>query len=97
MPPGKRRLLSKTALTLRQREALAFIRRSIRQRGYSPTIREIGDFMEIQSPNGVLGHLHALQRKGYIYRGAHRSRAICVINKNEKKGTRGKNTRVPAS
>ena len=53
-----------------------FIRDKIRSRGYGPTVREIGTAFKIRSPNGVVCHLKALERKGYITRGRNMSRAI---------------------
>ena len=52
------------ALTPRQREIYNFIRGKIQGRGYGPTVREIGLHFEIKSPNGVMCHLKALQKKG---------------------------------
>ncbi|HBO43718.1 MAG TPA: repressor LexA [Planctomycetaceae bacterium] len=63
-------------LTERQRDVYDFIREKIRARGYGPTVREIGDRFEIRSPNGVVCHLKALEKKGLISREANRSRAI---------------------
>ena len=55
-------------LTHRQQMVLEYIRRSISDRGYPPTLREIGAFMGIRSTNGVNDHLRALERKGYLTR-----------------------------
>ncbi len=67
-----------SALTPRQREILSFIKNSIERRGYAPTIREIAAQFKIRSPNGVRGHLRALEAKGFITRDPQRSRAIRV-------------------
>lgn len=56
-------------LTLRQAQALDAIRQSIETNGYPPTLRELGDAIGIRSTNGVMDHLKALERKGYIERG----------------------------
>ena len=63
-------------LTSRQREVYNFIREKIHGRGYGPTVREIGEAFDIRSPNGVMCHLKALERKGLITREPNRSRAI---------------------
>lgn len=63
-------------LTKRQREVYEFIREKIRGRGYGPTVREIGDNFGINSPNGVMCHLKALEKKGIITREPNMSRAI---------------------
>jgi repressor LexA len=55
---------------------LNFIRDLIRSRGYGPTVREIGSHFRIRSPNGVMCHLRALEKKGIIVREPNMSRAI---------------------
>ncbi|MBN2473540.1 MAG: transcriptional repressor LexA [Pirellulales bacterium] len=64
------------SLTKRQQAVYEFIRDKIRGRGYGPTVREIGTRFKIASPNGVVCHLKALERKGLITREPHMSRAI---------------------
>ena len=63
-------------LTDRQRAVYEFIRDKIRNRGYGPTVREIGDHFGIRSPNGVMCHLKALEKKQLISREPNMSRAI---------------------
>jgi repressor LexA len=63
-------------LTDRQLEVLRFIARQIEDRGYPPTIREIGEALDIRSTNGVNDHLKALERKGYLSRDPVKSRAL---------------------
>ena len=65
-------------LTQRQREVYEFIREKIRHRGYGPTVREIGTQFNISSPNGVMCHLKALEKKGLITREPNMSRAIML-------------------
>jgi repressor LexA len=67
------------ALTPRQKEIYQFIRAKIQGRGYGPTVREIGLQFDIKSPNGVMCHLKALQKKGLIHREANMSRAIQLL------------------
>ena len=67
------------SLTPRQREIYSFIRSKIQGRGYGPTVREIGVHFEIKSPNGVMCHLKALQKKGLIHREPNMSRAIQLL------------------
>ncbi len=62
-------------LTERQREIYNFIRDKMRNRGYGPTVREIGREFGIKSPNGVMCHLRALEHKGVISREPNLSRA----------------------
>lgn len=68
------------ALTPRQREIYNFIRSKIQGRGYGPTVREIGLQFQIKSPNGVMCHLKALQKKGLIHREPNMSRAIQLLD-----------------
>jgi repressor LexA len=63
-------------LTDRQQQVLRYIRQSINERGYPPTLREIGAHMGIRSTNGVNDHLRALERKGYLTREDMKSRAL---------------------
>lgn len=63
-------------LTERQQQVLHYIRQSINDRGYPPTLREIGAHMGIRSTNGVNDHLRALERKGYLTREDMKSRAL---------------------
>src|SRR5258706_8285728 len=67
-------------LTERQEKILAFIKRSIQDQGYPPTLREIGEHMQIRSTNGVNDHLKALERKGYLLREELKSRALRPVN-----------------
>jgi repressor LexA len=66
------------ALTSRQREIYEFIRGKIEGRGYPPSIREIGDAFAIKSPNGVMCHLRALEKKELIVRHEKNARAIQI-------------------
>jgi repressor LexA len=63
-------------LTQRQQDVFNFIRDKIKHRGYGPTVREIGENFHISSPNGVMCHLKALEKKGLILRSPNKSRAI---------------------
>jgi repressor LexA len=65
-----------TDLTERQLEVLRFIARQIDEAGYPPTIREIGEALDIRSTNGVNDHLKALERKGFLTRDPVKSRAL---------------------
>ncbi|MFM7033819.1 MAG: transcriptional repressor LexA [Planctomycetia bacterium] len=87
--PGRNGLFGTTAIadedgegtpTERQMDIYEFIRDKIQSRGYGPTVREIGQAFKIKSPNGVVCHLKALERKGMITRGKNMSRAIELVN-----------------
>ena len=63
-------------LTDQQKKIFNLILSHIEQFGNPPTIREIAQQMQFKSPNGVVGHLKALERKGLITRSSNKSRAI---------------------
>jgi repressor LexA len=69
-----------STLTKRQQEIYDFIRDKIYERGYGPTVREIGRAFGIKSPNGVMCHLNALVKKGLIHREEQQARAIRLAN-----------------
>ncbi|MCA9221244.1 MAG: repressor LexA, partial [Planctomycetales bacterium] len=71
----------KLPLTERQKEVLDMIYEKMTKRGYGPTVREIGEEFGITSPNGVMCHLRALERKGFIRRSPNKSRAIELTDK----------------
>lgn len=75
----------KQSLTKRQREIFEFLKDKILNRGYGPTVREIGEEFGIRSPNGVMCHLKALEKKGLIRRESNMSRAICLAETTEQK------------
>ena len=68
--------MSAQQLTERQQAILEFIQQAIDDKGYPPTLREIGARMDIRSTNGVSDHLRALERKGYLERIGMKSRAL---------------------
>ncbi len=68
-------------LTDRQKEILQFILRTSEERGFPPTIREIGEEMDIASTNGVNDHLKALERKGFLTRGEQQSRSLVATKR----------------
>ena len=60
----------------RAREILSFIQRFARERGYPPTIREIGKEYGISSTNGVRYYLNLLEKEGHLKRSNRISRGI---------------------
>ena len=68
--------MESAVLTKRQHKIFDFILSSIDRFGYPPSIPEIQKEFSFKSPNAVSDHLEALQRKGYIFRRAHKSRGI---------------------
>jgi DNA-binding XRE family transcriptional regulator len=65
-------------LTWRQRKILRAIQESVQQRGYAPSMREIGDAVGLTSTSSVLYQLSILQRKGYLRRDVGRARTVEV-------------------
>jgi len=65
-------------LTQRQHDVLAFIEKTVGERGYPPSVREIGEGVGLASPSTVHSHLHTLQKLGYLRRDPTKPRAIEV-------------------
>jgi repressor LexA len=68
-----------TGLTPRQQRILNVLRESIEQRGYPPSIREIGDHVGLASSSSVAHQLRVLEQKGFIKRDPNRPRALEVF------------------
>ena len=68
------------SLTGRQQQIFNFIRTQIDSKHSPPTIREIAERMHFRSPNGVVGHLKSLEKKGLIRRTSNKSRAITLTD-----------------
>jgi len=65
-------------ISARQREILTFIEAQMRDRGYPPSVREIGEAVGLNSPSTVHTHLNTLSRLGYLRRDPTKPRAIEV-------------------
>jgi len=65
-------------LTSRQQQILAFISQQMRERGFPPSVREIGAAVGLTSPSTVHSHLATLQEHGYLRRDPDKPRAIEV-------------------
>jgi repressor LexA len=70
--------MTETQLTARQRQILDIIDVSMRERGYPPSVREIGEKVGLTSPSTVRTHLASLQRLGFLRRDPTKPRAIEV-------------------
>ena len=66
------------ALTPRQREILTVISTSMQERGYPPSVREIGEAVGLNSPSTVHNHLNTLQKMGFLRRDPTKPRALEV-------------------
>jgi len=60
----------------RKQRIIDYIAATVRQRGYPPSVREIASAVNLASTSAVHHHLQALEREGYLERGATRSRAL---------------------
>jgi len=67
-----------TGLTPRQQRVLTVIRESIEDRGYPPSMREIGERVGLTSSSSVAHQLRTLEEKGYLKRDPHRPRALTM-------------------
>jgi repressor LexA len=67
-----------TTISATQRRILEVIRQSNRERGYPPSVREIGAIVGLGSTSSVAHHLKALERHGLLRRDAHGARAVDV-------------------
>ena len=67
-------------LTARQRDILAVIRSTVEERGYPPSVREIGEAVGLTSPSSVAHQLGVLEKKGLLRRDANRPRALVVAD-----------------
>lgn len=70
--------MAEKTLTDRQRQILDCIDQSMRDRGYPPSVREIGESVGLGSPSTVHSHLSTLQKLGFLRRDPSKPRAIEV-------------------
>ena len=77
---GRLKPMSKEKLTPMQEKVLVFIRETILEKGYPPTVREIGAELGLKSPATVHTHLAALEEKEYIRRDPSKPRAIEIVD-----------------
>lgn len=66
-------------LTPRQQQILNFINKEVKEKNYPPSVREICDYVGLNSSSTVHSHLKALERKGYIKRAPTKPRAIELL------------------
>jgi len=70
--------MSPQTITKRQRQVLDFIEQQMRERGFPPSVREIGEAVGLTSPSTVHSHLRTLTNLGYLKRDPTKPRAIEV-------------------
>ncbi|MGF1530408.1 MAG: transcriptional repressor LexA [Puniceicoccaceae bacterium] len=66
-------------LTFKQAEVLKYLRLSASRDGFWPSIRDIQEYFNFKSTNSVIGHLRALERKGYVRRKPGQARAFSLL------------------
>ncbi len=66
-------------LTEREHRMLDFLKDTIKQKGYPPTVREIGEYIGVKSTSTVHKDLAALQQKGYIIKDPAKPRTIEIV------------------
>ncbi|WP_209811722.1 transcriptional repressor LexA [Ammoniphilus resinae] len=71
-------------LSSRQNAILEFIKQEVREKGYPPSVREIGEAVGLASSSTVHGHLARLEKKGLIRRDPTKPRAIEILSSNER-------------
>ncbi|MGH8870547.1 MAG: transcriptional repressor LexA [Acidimicrobiia bacterium] len=71
-------------LSERQQQVLDYIRKTVADRGYPPSVREIGEAIGLSSPSTVHSHLSALVKAGAIRRDPTKPRAIMIVEDAEK-------------
>ena len=64
-----------------QNQILAYIKQTLNEKGFAPSVREIRDAMGLKSPATVQTHLHHLEQKGYITRNDRKQRSIMITQK----------------
>jgi repressor LexA len=74
-------------ITSRQQRILDFIERTVRERGYPPTVREIGDAVGLTSSSSVHAQLANLERKGLLHKDASKPRAMTLSDERRAEGT----------
>ena len=70
-------------LIKRQNEILTYIKKFIVSNGYPPTVREIGEALDVSSPATIHAHLQNLEEKGWIKKQGSKNRAIELLVENE--------------
>ena len=82
-------------LSTRQREILQLIRTKVTERGYPPSVREIGEVLGLRSPSTVHSHLSSLVKAGYLRRDPSKPRAIEVVDTSRDSIERSPHRDVP--
>lgn len=98
--PADTRESKTTKLTQRQQGILDVIRTAVDERGYPPSVREIGEAVGLTSPSSVAHQLRMLEQKGYLRRDPNRPRALEVRTKETSEalpGSTNNSEKTPAT
>ncbi|NOQ51225.1 MAG: transcriptional repressor LexA [Desulfuromonadaceae bacterium] len=71
-----------SAPTTRQQQVYDFIVRYLEQQGYAPTLQEIAAHLKVRGNLGVIRHLRALEKKGFLRRATGSSRGIVLLGRS---------------
>ncbi len=74
--------MSKGKISEKQQEILEFMKETILEKGYPPTVREICEKVNLKSTSSVHSHLETLEKNGYIRRDPTKPRAIEICDEN---------------
>lgn len=72
--------MSKGTISAKQTEILEYIKEVTLSRGYPPTVREIGEAVNLKSSASVHAHLATLEKNGFIRRDPSKPRAIEIVD-----------------
>lgn len=72
--------MDRPKLSAKQQQILDYIKDEILKKGYPPTVREIGETVNLKSTSSVHSHLESLEKKGYIKRDPTKPRAIEICD-----------------
>ena len=67
------------ALNKREKSILRFIEKQVKQKGYPPSVREIGKAVDLKSTATVHGYLNQLEKKGYIKKEQQKGRTLKLL------------------
>ena len=74
--------MSENRITKKQEEILEYIKNVLLERGFPPTVREIGQAVKLKSTSSVHSHLESLEKNGYIRRDPTKSRTIEILDES---------------
>ena len=72
--------MKKGSISKRQELILDYIKKSILEKGFPPSVREIGEAVGLKSTSSVHSHLEALEKNGYIRKNASKTRSIEILD-----------------